>query len=294
MNFTIWVIFQAGAEVDLLCPPQPETTALKLALLDRAPNSLIQLLLQSGADPHLRDGWGHNALYWAGARQNLWAMKWFIAENVNMEPNPVSRSVVRFVNGMFLSIRCREFTRVLKYLRAMQIMVLHAHAGSSSITMLTGWQYYIKLIKGDIEASVKGLQAPSFRTYELVGEKLREICDMVNVLIDMSSNPFSLRHLCRVQIRSSLGRDLHRKVRQLDVPLSLQEYLKVYKECDIIQWCECVRLIQTSSPESYTLFCEIVLDFYILIRCLKLLNDGIFVEVPGINSLRPSDAYMRQ
>ena len=60
-------------------------------------------------------------------------------------------------------------------------------------------------------------------------ESLRESRDIVHVLTYMLSNPLSLKHLCRVQIRRSLGKDFHRKLHQLNVPLPLQEYLMIYK-----------------------------------------------------------------
>ena len=81
-----------------------------------------------------------------------------------------------------------------------------------------------------------------FRTYEMVGDDLREIRNKVHVLTDLLSYPLSLKHLCRAQIRKSLGRDFRRKLRQLTLPLPLQEYLRVYKDSDIILWFlrECI------------------------------------------------------
>ena len=90
----------------------------------------------------------------------------------------------------------------------------------------------IEFIKSFISKSIEFSNA-RFLTY-MMKDDLRQIRDIVNALTDMLSNPLSLMHLCRVQVRKSLGRKFGRKLHQLNVPLPLQKYLRVYKKSDIV------------------------------------------------------------
>ena len=213
-----------------------------LALCRKAPNSLIQLLLQSGADPHLSDGGGRTVLYFAVRELNLWAIKWLVAENVDLEvpvggpgdSKPVFQHLFDYCDRELTS-GSTNFNRVLNYLRAMQVLAL---AGTNNV----GNSFAIKQTKAQlfeglssfIPKSDELLNAHSSHTHEIAGKDLREIRDIVHALTGMMSNPLSLLHLCRVQIRRSLGRDFRRKLHQLNVPLPLQEYLVLYKESDIL------------------------------------------------------------
>ena len=209
-----------------------------LALGTRAPNSLIQLLLQSGADPHLSDGGGRTVLHWAVREWNVWAIKWLIAENVDVF-TPVGDPGDRKPVFQFLFDSCHsamvwghtDLTHCLEYLRGMQAVALAGAklVANASFVKRTHAQLTEEL-HWFIPRSVELSNSPICQRYELTGEDLREIRDIVHVLIDMLSNPSSLRHLCRVQIRRLLGRDFRRKLYQLDIPLTLQEYLMVYKE----------------------------------------------------------------
>ena len=213
-----------------------------LALGRRAPNWLVQLLLQSGADPHLTDGRGRTILYFAVIEQNVWAIKWLIMENVAIDTpigspgqsKPVFQHLLDYCDVKFIW-RDTDLTPVLNCLRGMQAL---ASAGTNHVggnTFVHKWTHtqFIKCLNSIIPRSVELSKAPRFRTYEMVGEDLREIRDIVRELTDMFSNPLSLGHLCRVHIRRSLGRDFHRKLHQLDIPMPFQEYLSLYKESDL-------------------------------------------------------------
>ena len=215
-----------------------------LALGSRAPNWLIQLLLQSGADPHLRDSLGRTVLYYAVNEQNVWAVKRLITENVDIEV-PIespgkSKPVFRYLldNCYRTSIwRSHEFTPVLNYLRAMQVLALvgKKHLGNSFTNKWTQTQL-IDCLNSIMPRLVQLSKASVFRNSEMMGRDLQEIRDIVHDLTDMLSNPLSLSHLCRVEIRRSLGRDFHRGLGQLNIPLPLKEYLRVYKDSDIVLW----------------------------------------------------------
>ena len=211
-----------------------------LAFVNKSPNSTIQLLLQSGANPHLSDVSGRTVLSWAVRNRNVWAIKCLIAENVDVEM-PVGGPDERKPAFQFLFDKCRtalqwgyaDFDRCLEYLRAMQALALaganiEANSQIASVTQAQLTEDLNSVVSRTIAIS----KAPSVETYETMADDLQEISDIVHVLTDMLSNPLSLKHLCRVQIRRSLGRDFRQKLQQLNIPLQIQEYLVIYKEND--------------------------------------------------------------
>ena len=201
-----------------------------VALKNGAPNSLVQSLLQSGADPHHRIDDGRAVLHFALMGPNVVAIKWLVAENVD-----VCIRLVQYLLGYCernLTVKFRgDISRVLNSFRAMNVLTLVGtnHIGNSFSIKQTQAQLIERLnsfIPKSIDLESK---TPRFRADETAGGDLREIRDIVHELIDMLSNPLSLKHICRVQIRKSLGGDFHRKLHQVNVPLPLQEYLMVYK-----------------------------------------------------------------
>ena len=212
-----------------------------LALDRKAPNWLIQLLLQSGADPHLNDGGGRTVLYYAVREPNMWAIKRLIAENVDTDtpiryvgqPRTVLGHLLNFSDLSF-SWGSKDFTLVLNYLRAIQVLALSVTDNVvNSFGVKRTPKQLIKCLHSIIARSVELSRSPLFGTYEMMGKDLQEIRDIVQVLVDTLSNPLSLSRLCRNHIRRSLGRDFHRKLCQLNLPLPLQEYLEIYKESDL-------------------------------------------------------------
>ena len=213
-----------------------------LAFDRRAPNSLIQLLLQSGADPHLSDGCGKTVLHFAIDGLNVWAIKWLVAENVDLETlvgypgnlKPFSQYLLDCCEAIFLW-GDTDFTYVLNSLRVIQLLAVSwtQHVGNTFSIKQTHAQL-IEYLRSFIPKSVELSQARCFQTYTMVGEDLQEIRETVHILTDMLSNPLSLRHLCRAQIRRSLGRDFRKRLNQLNVPLPLQQYLRIYKQSDIL------------------------------------------------------------
>ena len=209
----------------------------------KAPNSLIQLLFQSGADPHLNDGRGKTVLHYAVSEQNIWAIKWLVAENVDFE-TPITNRWNSVPVLQYLLDNCNatltrgdtDFTCILYYLRAIQVLafVWTNHVGNSFSIKQT--QQLIGCLNLFIPKSIGISKAPCVQFFRMVEDDLREIREIVDILTDMLSHPFSLRHLCRVQIRRSLSRDFRKKLNQLNIPLPLQEYLKVYRESDIVLW----------------------------------------------------------
>ena len=230
------ILFQAGADVT-----QPinsnGTTPLMMALARGAPNSVIQLLLQSGADPHVSDSGGLSVLYRAARVINVLAIKWFIAENVDLETavgSPSDRTpIFHFLLDRGLKTMHTNYGHYLEYLRALQAV---ASAGAkltcvsnSPFANRTETQIIksLNLFMPSSEKLSNGRSHPAGNVEE--DGSLREICDIVHVLIDMLSAPLSLKHFCRLQIRRSLGRDLPRKLHQLNIPIPLQEYIMIYK-----------------------------------------------------------------
>ena len=213
-----------------------------LAMEMGAPNSLIQLLFQSGADPHHSDRRGQTVLRFTLNNQNIWAMKWLVAENVELTAPIGDLEDLRTASEHLLGC-CEyilihgdaDFTRVLNYLRAMEVLaVAWTNNVGDSFSIKQTQAQLIERLNSFIPKSIEFSKARSSRTYNMVEEELHKFCDIVHMLTDMLSNPLSLRHLCRVQIRRLLGRDFRKKLNQLNVPLPLQLYLRVYKESDIL------------------------------------------------------------
>ena len=209
-----------------------------LGLSRRAPNSLIPLLLQSGADPNISDCLGRTALYWAGKERNVWAIQWLIAANVDVATptgDPRRRNhVFQFVLDHFY--RDADHSRWLGYLRSLHALALagakpvaHAPAFNRTKTQLN------QVLNWFTPKREKFSNAQDNPTGKTQTENLREIRDIVHVLTDMLCNPLELRHLCRIQIRRLLGRDFRRKLLRLNVPLATQDYLRICKESDILQ-----------------------------------------------------------
>ena len=214
-----------------------------VALDIRAPNSLVQLLLQSGADPHLSDAFGRTLLYRAAMERNVWAIKWLIAENVDLETSatnpdkslPVLECLLDLCDTI-LTMDYQSIEGILNCLRAVQVLALAGtnHVGKSFSMKQTQAQL-IERFNLFVTKSVERSKAPRFRTYEMVGGHLKENLDVVQSLVDMFSNPLSLKQLCRFKIRKSLGREFHKKLHQLNMPLSLQEYLMIYKPVSMLE-----------------------------------------------------------
>ena len=238
------LVFQVGAKVDL-SPFESKITPLMLALALRSPNSLIQSLLQSGADPHLVDAAGATVLHLAARERNAWAIKWLIAENVDLEaPTPVGVDSVPKTAFHYLLDNCgRTFKlndagwgRCLEFLRSMQILAL---AGAQLIANSTNNKMTQKELIGYLNWFVsrsKGLSNIPCNGSDELQTISREIRDIVHVLTDILRHPLPLTHICRNQIRRLLGRDFHRKLHHLHVPIRLQDYLMVYRESDILMW----------------------------------------------------------
>ena len=226
-----------------------------VALEKGAPNSLIQLLLKWGADPHLVDYYGRTALDAAARAPNVWAIKRLIAENVDLnitdndteESTPVLEDLLELCNMWIMilmtprlditipGVYITQFnSSVLNSLRALKVLALAGtnHVGNSFHNKQTQAGIIVYL-NSFIPQTVEISKLPVFQNYEAMEEDLQEIRDIVHALTHMLSNPLSLSHLCRVQIRRALGRELRRKVHQLDIPLFLQDYLMIYKESDI-------------------------------------------------------------
>ena len=73
-----------GANVNL-SNSRTGITPLILAITCNSPQTVIELLLEKGADPHCKDRKGQNALYCAAKRYNVWALSRLLQENVNLE-----------------------------------------------------------------------------------------------------------------------------------------------------------------------------------------------------------------
>ena len=102
-----------------------------MAIYTKAPNSLIQSLLQSGADPHHIDSVGITVLHDAARERNIWAIKWLIAENVDLEAQtPVGPSYVpkavfhHLLDNCYRNIKLRKMMLqdLVENLRVMQVL----------------------------------------------------------------------------------------------------------------------------------------------------------------------------
>ena len=201
-----------------------------------SPHSLVRSLLQSGADPHLIDEDGNTALHFAIKNQNVQAIEWLVAENVNPETSsknsmPALEYLLHDCNIALTATRTRGVTDILTSLWIIQMLAVTGtnHVGNSFVVKQTQAQLVVSLNSFLPESLNLSNDPGSLKK----GGYLREIHDIVHALVDMFSNPLSLKHLCRVQIRRSLGREFRRKLHQLNVPLPLQAYLMIYEPIPI-------------------------------------------------------------
>ena len=218
-------------------------TPLMMAIYTKAPNSLIQSLLQSGADPHHIDSVGITVLHDAARERNIWAIKWLIAENVDLEAQtPVGPSYVpkavfhHLLDNCYRNIKLRKMMLqdLVENLRVMQVL---ASAGAKISASSPGKERTQAQLIEDLCCFIsepKELANDPFNQSVTMEQTLQEIREIVNALIDMTCNPSPLSHICRVQIRKMLGRDLRRKLHQLNIPLSLRKYIMVYNDNDIL------------------------------------------------------------
>ena len=172
-----------------------------------SPNSLIQSLRESGADPHLSDAIGRTVLHWAAIAQNVWAIKWLIAENVNLEAElqaggpSVRKTAFHILFDACIAIFKKHDTG-LSHSRGMQALVL---AGANVVTHSPNNERTLARLTEDLNwlilSSEKLSNASCKRSGERMEEVLLEIRNIVHVLTDTLSNPSPLIHLCRIQIR---------------------------------------------------------------------------------------------
>ena len=218
-----------------------------LALNRKAPNWLIQLLLSSGADPHHGGDYGQTPFQRAVHERNIWAIKWLVRENVDIETlrplglehgesKPALQYLLDLCDEMLaIQLGSKEhISAVSNLLHVMQVLTLAGanQVGNSPTTKQTRTQLIERLNSITLK-SLDLSKDPNFLTYDMIGEDLREIRVIVHTLTDILSCPLSLKHLCRVQLRKSLGREFRRKLPKLNIPLPIQEYLRVYNESDI-------------------------------------------------------------
>ena len=218
-------------------------TPLMLALGTKAPPSLVQLLLESRADPHLRDAYGRSALHWAAKELNVWAIKWLIGQNVDLETQmqlrgePIS-AFHHLFEACYQTFKWRfvDYSRCVQRLRAMKVLAL---AGARLVTVTESPSdrldrtRLLEKLNWFVSRSEGLLSTPENRTSGMTDDTVQEIRDIVHTLTHILSNPVSLSDACRLQIRRILGRDFRNKLQQLNLPVPLQDYLVMYKDWDI-------------------------------------------------------------
>ena len=199
------------------------------------------MLLRAGADPHPSDNQGRTALSWAVAQLKIWAIKWLIAENVDVE-TLVGNVGAQKPAFQFLLDGCHETIEkgyrdasrwlgdILEYLRAMQALAL---AGAklvpdASVLNRTLTHFLLDWFLAKSEEVYSNTNW-DWHDQKKEDEGLREIREIVQLLIDMLTKPLSLKHICKIQLRRSLGRHFHTILSQLHVPLPMYAYLMVYK-----------------------------------------------------------------
>ena len=115
----------------------------------------------------------------------------------------------------------------LEHLRAMQAL---AFAGANLASLPN------KKALTQLDEHLSGFifRSEEFLNIALNETSKSEIRNIMHTLADILSNPSSLTHICRIQIRRSLGRNFRLKLPRLRVPLTLQDYLMIYKDTDTL------------------------------------------------------------
>ena len=196
-------------------------TPLMVAIKVKSPQAVVELLLTNGADPHSRDHTGGHALHVAAQRFNLWALGRLLQENIDLEAKR-NHHLKQLTPFEYLCEKCHDsfashnedWMRPLHCLRAMNILM---KAGA-------------KLSSGDDTELIEELywfreQAEIIYKDDEEEEHLEEIRNILGALIWKCSNVDTLRHLCRLKMRTLLKFSFKQKLQTLSLPGALFDYI---------------------------------------------------------------------
>ena len=223
-------LLDLGMDVNL---PNSHTglTPLMLAISVKSPQAVVELLLARGADPHSKDRKERNALHWAAKKVNLWAIGRLLQENVDLESkrNHHNKQLTTYE---YLYETCRksfvvtryEWTKPFYCLRAMNILIkAGAKLSSSGDTELVKELLWFREQADMIYK--EPLRANCARGIGMEGKHLEEIHNILETLLWKCSNVDTLRHLCRIKIRTILKFNFKKRLQILCLPKVLYDYV---------------------------------------------------------------------
>ena len=220
-----------GADVNL---PNSRTgiTPLILAIKEKSPQPVIELLLTQGADPHVGgDFKRRNALHWAAKTENLWALCRLIQENVNLEAKR-DHYLGQLTTFGYLCEVCRSYMAMSHYrwakpLYCLRAMNLLAEVGAQS--KLTGDIELIEELEWFREQAEWMYKKPGryllAKGLEMKRVHLEEIHDSIDTLIWKHSRVDTLRHICRLKIRARLRPNFRERLQMLCLPKMLYDFI---------------------------------------------------------------------
>ena len=195
-------------------------SALHIACADNVPNrfDVLRLLLENGADPNII----------VKSEEGL-LLQSVIAEYITSNVNNLSPGIIKLL---------------LRHGAKVSVRVWIDNSSSSSIEIvlmnwLLCWQIVLKTQFRDPLGLISIL--PSVTRNEPVFQLILEAAQSFDwvtlkhkrniepncktLLMNLATNPLSLKHQSRIFLRSHLKGRLHLKVPQLDIPVTLQSYL---------------------------------------------------------------------
>ena len=219
-----------GANINL---PNSNTgiTPLILSIEMNSPQTVIELLLLKGANPHCRDRKGRNALHCSAKMANLWALSRLLQESIDLE-SKWDRYYRELTAFEYLLETCRQcfalpFCRWKKpysCLRAMNILMkagakLSSGGDTDLVEVLQWFREQAEMIYQDPN------RTNISRPVEMEEKHIGEIRNIVMSLISRCSNGDTLRHLCRLKIRLILKSNFRERLQMLHLPGVLYDYI---------------------------------------------------------------------
>ena len=218
-----------GADVNI-SNTRSGITPLILAIKINCPKTVIELLLEKGANPHIIDRRTRTALNCAAKMSNVWALSRLIQENVNLEYRCFN-CYKRDTTFYYLFGKCRRCLRdtsctwVKPYycLCAMDILMkaganLYCGGYADPVEVIQGFGEQAELVYMDRYGGTS-------RGLGMEEKHIEKIRNILETLIWKFSNVDSLRHLCRLKIRAILKSDFKERLQMLHIPRVLYDYI---------------------------------------------------------------------
>ena len=218
-----------GADVNISSTRSGITTLI-LAIKSNCPKTVIELLLEKGANPHIIDRRTRTALNCATKMSNVWAISRLIQENVNLEYKCFN-CYKKDTTFYYLFGKCRRCLRdtsctwMKPYycLCAMEILMkaganLHCGGYADPVEVIQGFGEQAELVYMDRYGGTS-------RGLGMEEKHIEKIRNILEKLIWKFSNVDSLHLICRLKIRTILKSYFKERLQMLHIPGVLYDYI---------------------------------------------------------------------